>query len=377
MSSFNTMKLSDVLVVFVVFLGLFVEYLQYSGYIAIICIIVIDQDLMNNNNNNNNNNLYIGLLFSSQAIGYLLTINLSYKLCIFFGYFIPMIFGSIISIWFTLLFSWNLNNYFMLIICRLIIGSSTTIISTSGWVYILYQFNNNNNNNETDDNMDNKNKNKSIPRLNKKNKKIDIKNNKQNYRNFVANISYLSVSIAWIIGPFISTFLYSYKLSSNGQQLKYIPFYALVGIMILHLILFLFTVITSYFKKNNNLKTFCLKQCCICYYCNITSKYITCSPLNCSINLKWNCFQCDFCSNCNINNINCCSFLFKRSKKYHMRSRSVISHLSSSQALHFFFCFFPCPVEKKHFLCLKRKTMATKTQTGLNINQLHIQCRTS
>lgn len=335
MTSFNTMKLSDVLVVFVVFLGLFVEYLQYSGYIAIIGFIVLNSDITTYNNDNDKY-FYIGLLFSCQSIGYLLTINFSYKVCIFFGYFIPMIISSLISIWFTLLFSWNLNNYLMLIICRIIIGSSTTILSTSQWIYILYVFNHYNDINTNNNNPDNTDSIKNISNITTNNNNVNLN------RNFVAKISYFSISIAWIIGPLTSLFLYSYNDDNNDNdknENKYsssaiYPFYALVGVMILHLFLFLITMILSFFRysisKNwnwNKIKLFCMKQCCICYHCNITCKYITfcnhsqslysnCCHINCS--WKWNNICCCF------NNDNCCSSLFKRSRKNHMRARFVL-----------------------------------------------------
>ena len=330
MASFVTMKFSDVLVVFVVFLGLFVEYLQYSAYIAIIGLIVF-------NDMNNNNFFYIGFLFSCQSIGYLLTINLSYKLCICFGYFIPMIFGSLISIWFTLLFSWNLHNYLMLIICRLIIAFGTTIISTSGWVYILYTFNDYRHNQQQQQQTQS-----SLP-SNTASSPSQTTNDSKLNRNFVANISYFSISIAWIIGPIISLFLYSLHIDSSSNNIY--PFYALVGIKILHLILFLLTSTISFIKyaklKNwnwNKIKLFCIKNCCICYHYKITCKYIAaschCSHLPfCHLNQswKWSYICCCCCDNHQSDNINCCPFLFKkRSRKHHMRARSVLSTLTHS-----------------------------------------------
>ena len=202
-----------------------------------------------------------------RSIGYLLCINLSYQLCILFGYFIPMILGSLISIWFTLLFAWNLNNYSMLLICRIFTSIGTTLISTSGWVYILYINNKNGMNSENN-----------------------------SLRNFIANISYLSVSIAWIIGPLLSTFLYSFN------RMKFLPFYAFTSIMLLHLMLFLLMNIISCTASRNR-KTFCLKRCCICCHCSAACKYINICPFHCSCISKRNCYH----------RINCPSF-FKRSR---------------------------------------------------------------
>ena len=244
MTSVGPMQFTDVLAVFVVFLGLFIESIQYSGYISIIGFIIED-------------NFSIALLFSCTAFGYLVSINVSYQLSILFGYFIPMLLGSLISIWFTLLFAWNLHNYSILIICRIMTGIGTTLISTSGWVYILYL-------NRTATGSDN------------------MKNN-YSLRNFIANISYLSVSIAWIIGPLLSTFLYSFDLMPS-----ILPFYAFAGVMSLHLALFLLMSIISCTKSRNK-KIFCLKRCCICCHCSIACKHIHICPFHVGCLLKRNC----------------------------------------------------------------------------------------
>lgn len=223
------MNFCDILVVFVVFLGLFADCLFFSAYVPIVGFIVDNAReygaisfALEEYVNYSLVYFEMGLVYGLKSFGYLLTIDLSYLVCGYFGYYYPLIFGNILTFSSTMIFAWNLNNIYVLLVCRLLQGIGCTILNTSAIIFTLYRFRN-----EED-------------------------------RNISHGIAFLGIGLGWIVGPPLSSLFYYYD--------TILPFYCLCAILVLQLVLFL---LISFFyclcsNKTQSASNFCNFECCPC-----------------------------------------------------------------------------------------------------------------
>ena len=139
------MHFCDTLVVFVLFLGLFVDYLLLAAYVPIVGFIVDNARqstgfVIENWIGYSLPYLEMGLLYCLKALGYLVTIDLSYIICAYFGYLYPLLFGNLLTFASTTLFAWNLDNIYVLFLCRLLQGIGCTLLITSATILTIYRF---------------------------------------------------------------------------------------------------------------------------------------------------------------------------------------------------------------------------------------------